>query len=60
MPTRNSTRRNRRNPIAQNPLMRKGGVHGKSNSAKRQKAKRDLLKQVRADFLWHFGQPCFH
>ncbi|GAA6154328.1 hypothetical protein NBRC116587_37510 [Pseudoteredinibacter isoporae] len=38
--------RARGNPIAQNPLMRKGGVHEKSRSAKRQKAKRDLRKQI--------------
>ncbi|WIO75321.1 hypothetical protein QP938_05275 [Porticoccaceae bacterium LTM1] len=53
MPDRN--RQNRRtqrqvtgNPIAQNPLLRRGGVHEKSNSVKRQNAKRDLQQRVRA------------
>lgn len=43
----------RRNFVALNPLLKKGGVHEKTKSAKRQKAKRDLQKQVRAwrDFL---------
>lgn len=36
----------RGNPISQNPLMKKGGVHEKSRSAKRQQAKRDLRKQI--------------
>ncbi|UTW44666.1 hypothetical protein KFE80_09700 [bacterium SCSIO 12696] len=53
MPDRNhNNRRTQRqatgNPIAQNPLLRKGGVHEKSNSAKRQSAKRDLKQRVRA------------
>ena len=53
MPDRNhNNRRTQRqttgNPIAQNPLLRKGGVHEKSNSAKRQSAKRDLQQRVRA------------
>lgn len=36
----------RGNPISQNPLMKKGGAHEKSRSAKRQQAKRDLRKQI--------------
>lgn len=31
-----------RNPIANNAIMRKGGVHEKTRKAKRQKLKRDL------------------
>lgn len=37
------------NPIAENPLLRKGGAHEKSKSAKRQQAKRNLQQQVRAE-----------
>ncbi len=36
-----------RNHHALNPLMRKGGVHEKSNSAKRTAAKRQLRKESR-------------
>ncbi|WP_020410777.1 hypothetical protein [Hahella ganghwensis] len=38
----------KRNPHACNPIMRKGGVHQKSNSAKRAKDKRQLKEQARA------------
>jgi hypothetical protein len=34
------------NPIANNPLMRKGGVHKKSRSSKRQKHKRETRRLV--------------
>lgn len=36
----------RRNPLAFNPLMRKGGVHEKSNKAKRQAEKQKTRRQV--------------
>ncbi len=36
----------RGNPIAQAAIMRKGGVHEKSKSAKRQKSKRKLRNEV--------------
>lgn len=35
-----------RNPVACSPIMRKGGVHEKSNSAKRGAAKRELKKKA--------------
>lgn len=41
-----------RNPYARSPLMKKGGVHEASSSAKRGRAKRELerqLKQVDGD-----------
>ena len=45
--TRNTPRLNRRgNPIANNPLMRRGGVHKKSRTAKRQKQKRETRQLV--------------
>ena len=37
----------RRNPYAFDPIMRKGGVHEKSNKAKRSAAKRATEKLVR-------------
>lgn len=47
MPTRNQTTPHQRgNPIANNPLMRKGGVHKKSRTAKRQKHKRETRRLV--------------
>ena len=36
-----------RNPVARSPLMRKGGVHGKSNAAKRRQDKVELGKLAR-------------
>lgn len=36
----------RKNPLVRAPIMRKGGVHEKTRSAKRQKAKRALRKKV--------------
>ena len=41
-----SVPRVRINPIATAPIMRKGGVHEKSNSAKRQADKRQLRKMI--------------
>lgn len=52
-------RRKLRNPLANDPLLSKGGVHEQSPKAKRAKQKRELRKQVmnRDDsspfsFLW--------
>ena len=39
-------RRKLRNPLANDPLLSKGGVHEKSPKAKRAKQKRELRKQV--------------
>ena len=36
-----------RNPLIQHPLMRKGGVHKKSNSAKRAADRRETRRQSR-------------
>ena len=36
-----------RNPVARSPLLRKGGPHVKSVSAKRQANKRALARQLR-------------
>jgi hypothetical protein len=36
-----------RDPVARAPLMRKGGVHGKSPAAQRRRARIDLQKQLR-------------
>ena len=33
-----------RNPVAQSPLLRKGGAHGPSNAARRRRAKVELQK----------------
>ena len=35
-----------RNPVARSPLLGKGGVHGKSNAAKRRAAKIALAKEL--------------
>lgn len=45
-----------RNPIARAAILSKGGVHEKSNKAKRQKDKQVLKKKLRAD---QFGSFCF-
>ncbi len=45
MPTR-QLRHQRRNPVAQAAIMRKGGVHEESRKAKRQKQKRELCKMI--------------
>lgn len=42
----------RRNWTARAAIMRKGGVHEKSNKAKRQKDKQAFNKKIRAE---HFG-----
>jgi hypothetical protein len=39
-----------RNPYADHPLMRKGGVHQKSTSALRAKARRELKQLTRDGF----------
>ena len=36
-----------RNPFARSPLMKKGGVHEKSSSAKRGQARRALERQLK-------------
>lgn len=36
-----------RNPLTQHPLMRKGGIHQKSNSAKRAADRRETRRQSR-------------
>ena len=41
-----TTLHQRGNPIANNPLMRKGGVHKKSRRAKRQEHKRETRRLV--------------
>lgn len=38
-----------RNVVARLAIMRKGGVHDKSNKAKRQKQKQKLAKQIRTN-----------
>lgn len=39
----------RRNLAATSPLMKKGGVHDKSNKAKRKKDKQSLKRTIRAE-----------
>ncbi len=47
MPAKNRTILSQRgNPIANNPLMRKGGVHRKSHTSRRQKHKRETRRLV--------------
>jgi hypothetical protein len=36
-----------RNPVARSPLLGKGGPHERSPSAKRQREKRELARQLR-------------
>jgi hypothetical protein len=36
-----------RNPVARSPLLGKGGPHGKSNAAKRRRARIELQKSLR-------------
>ena len=36
-----------RNPVARSPLLGKGGAHGKSNAAKRRRAKVELQRSLR-------------
>lgn len=49
-----NNRQNRRNPVAQAAIMRKGGVHDKSNKAKRQKQKQQLKRNLRAESFGSF------
>ncbi len=47
MPTKSKTTLHQRgNPIANHPLMRKGGIHRKSRSSKRQKQRRETHQLV--------------
>ncbi len=46
MPDNNRTQV--RNPIARAAILRKGGVHDKTNKAKRQKHKQSFKKDIRA------------
>ena len=46
---RNPTQLKPRNPVARSPLLGKGGPHEKSASAKRQRAKAELARQLRED-----------
>lgn len=57
------------NPVARAPILRKGGVHEKSNSAKRQADKRQLRQLVSkagagfsgsADYLFPLLFPAQH
>lgn len=58
--------RPRRNVVARLAIMRKGGVHDKSNKAKRQKQKQKLAKQIRTKnfgpylFTGSFTDSLFH
>jgi hypothetical protein len=45
---------NRRNPAARAAIMRKGGVHNKTNKAKRKKDKQSLKKKIRAESFGSF------
>lgn len=46
MPEQPIRQHRRRNPVAQAAILRKGGVHEKSQKSKRQKLKRELRKTV--------------
>jgi len=46
MPTNKSGTRVPRNPVALSPLLRKGGVHEKSKTAKRQQNRQALSEQL--------------
>ena len=46
MPTKGSGTRVPRNPVALSPLLRKGGVHEKSKTAKRQQTRQALSEQL--------------
>ncbi len=46
---------NRRNWVARAAIMRKGGVHDKTNKAKRHKEKQALKRKLRAE---RFGSSC--
>ncbi len=45
---------NRRNWVANAPIMRKGGVHDKTNKAKRQKEKQSFKRKLRAEQFGSF------
>lgn len=45
-----------RNPVARSPLLRKGGRHDKSNSAKRTKEKKTLRSEVQQTQTRHGGR----
>ncbi len=45
-----------RNTVARLPIMKKGGVHDKTNKAKRKKQKQKLQKQIRTN---NFGPYFF-
>lgn len=36
-----------RNPVARSPLLRKGGVHDRTNAAKRRHARIELVRKLR-------------
>lgn len=46
---------NRRNWAARAAIMRKGGVHDKTNKAKRHKDKQSLKKKIRAESFGSFS-----
>jgi hypothetical protein len=50
----NNNRIRLRNPIARAAILRKGGVHDKTNKAKRQKRKQAFKKEVRAGTFGSF------
>jgi len=45
---------NRRNWVARSTIMRKGGVHDKTNKAKRKNEKQALKKKIRAESFGSF------
>ncbi len=45
---------NRRNWVANAPIMRKGGVHDKTNKAKRKKEKQSFKRKLRAEQFGSF------
>jgi hypothetical protein len=64
MSTKNQPKVHQRgNPIANNPLMRKGGVHRKSCTSKRQKHKREtrrlVTKYMGTAARYNGGRQCF-
>ncbi|MBU2864217.1 hypothetical protein KO489_10210 [Reinekea forsetii] len=54
-------KQHKRNPHAFAPIMKKGGVHEKTNKAKRQKEKMQSRKEAhnRGPFFWLFILPLF-
>ena len=51
----NNNRIRLRNPIARAAILRKGGVHNKTNKAKRQKQKQSFKKDIRAGKFGSFS-----